>query len=355
MTEYSFKTIIYRNITPLHIGCGQDIGLVDNPIIRERTTQFPFIPGSGIRGALRVLFDEDKVFQEEVRKALQKELFGPDPNEEKDEENEHSGCVSIHDAKILFFPVRTDKDIFHWITSPYVIKRFNRDMDFFKCADLGFSGAEDLKKLNDSSLKKEEKNNVDEKENHEENYDQKEESFIAVPTHSHEELFLEEFPFKRISDDKLNTSELRNNFMKWLNGKKFGIDDLKKVLIISDQAFDYFARNATMVMQHNRLTSAKTVESGALFSVEALPPETIFYGIFGGTKSRAYKKKSYNREEIKNGKIALKLLLNKLKQQNKAEGALCLGGDESTGLGVTRLFWLDEQGEGNAKSSADQG
>ena len=50
---YKHSIVYYQNITPLHIGCGQDVGLVDNPIIREKTTGFPFIPGSSIRGVLR--------------------------------------------------------------------------------------------------------------------------------------------------------------------------------------------------------------------------------------------------------------------------------------------------------------
>ena len=36
--------------TPLHIGAGNEVGIVDAPIQRESHTKFPIIPGSSIKG-----------------------------------------------------------------------------------------------------------------------------------------------------------------------------------------------------------------------------------------------------------------------------------------------------------------
>ncbi len=39
--------------TPLHAGVGSGLSSIDLPIQRERTTQYPMIQGSGIKGKLR--------------------------------------------------------------------------------------------------------------------------------------------------------------------------------------------------------------------------------------------------------------------------------------------------------------
>ena len=38
--------------TPLHVGCGSSVGAVDQPVVRERHTGYPVIPGSAIKGVL---------------------------------------------------------------------------------------------------------------------------------------------------------------------------------------------------------------------------------------------------------------------------------------------------------------
>jgi len=55
-------------ITPLHIGGSKDkfeIGGVDNPVIKDPVTNYPYIPGSSLKGKLRMLleFAEGKVIE----------------------------------------------------------------------------------------------------------------------------------------------------------------------------------------------------------------------------------------------------------------------------------------------------
>lgn len=47
------KSYVVKVLTPLHIGAGQGLAHVDLPIVREVHTGFPFVPASGIKGALR--------------------------------------------------------------------------------------------------------------------------------------------------------------------------------------------------------------------------------------------------------------------------------------------------------------
>ncbi|MCX7739384.1 MAG: RAMP superfamily CRISPR-associated protein, partial [Hydrogenothermaceae bacterium] len=47
------KSYFFKVVTPLHVGAGQGLSYVDLPIVREVHTQFPFVPGSSIKGAVR--------------------------------------------------------------------------------------------------------------------------------------------------------------------------------------------------------------------------------------------------------------------------------------------------------------
>ncbi|MGQ9918070.1 MAG: RAMP superfamily CRISPR-associated protein, partial [Bryobacteraceae bacterium] len=40
-------------VSPVHMGTGQAIGVIDNPVQRERHTGHPCFAGSGIKGAVR--------------------------------------------------------------------------------------------------------------------------------------------------------------------------------------------------------------------------------------------------------------------------------------------------------------
>src|SRR5437763_951036 len=39
-------------LTPLHVGSGRAIGVVDLPIVREAVTNWPYVPGSAVKGVL---------------------------------------------------------------------------------------------------------------------------------------------------------------------------------------------------------------------------------------------------------------------------------------------------------------
>lgn len=102
--------------TPLHIGAGASVGAIDQPIIRERHTGFPCIPGSAIKGVVADLF-LDTAFK---RTAEGVQLLGK-------EDAESSGSISFGEGKLLAFPVRSAKGCFAWVTSPMVLQRWLRD------------------------------------------------------------------------------------------------------------------------------------------------------------------------------------------------------------------------------------
>jgi len=300
--NYQHTLILYRTITPLHVGCGQAVGVVDLPVIRERATGYPFIPGSGIRGSLRDIFENKD-------QNLTNTLFGPEADPGADEEDKHAGCVAIHDARLLFYPVRADRQVFLWITCPAILERFNRDREAF-----GISAYADFDRAGFSGK-------VDENK------------FIGQADLGNV-LHLEEFGFER--DAAANAEKLKT----FAGNFKVGIDDLAaRTVLVANRSFYHFVNYATMLMQHNTLTSAKTVKDGALFSVESLPPETIFYGLFGATDERKPSKAPAN------GKLERKDVMTKFKATLLGDATattkyLHLGGKESTGLGVTQLTWM---------------
>jgi len=293
--NYQHTLLLYRAVTPLHVGCGQAVGVVDLPVIRERATGYPFIPGSGIRGSLRDIF-------ENKNKDLTQTLFGPEADPGADEDNKHAGCIALHDARLLFYPVRSDKDVFLWVTCPQVLERFNRDVLAFESSFTRFDAA-GLTAIN--AIKPDE---------------------LMGPANL-SSVHLEEFGFKPAPNSTTAAGHLATF------AKSVFADLEKRAVVISNRSFYHFVNYATMLMQHNTLTSAKTVKDGALFSVESLPPETIFYGLFGATKERRNTTSTGKNVDQVKGDFKTNLF------GAAAEIYLHLGGKESTGLGLTQVTW----------------
>ncbi|HEY2292148.1 MAG TPA: type III-B CRISPR module RAMP protein Cmr4 [Thermoanaerobaculia bacterium] len=300
--SYLRNLIFFHTITPLHVGCGQDVGVVDLPVIRERTTGYPFIPGSGLRGSLRDLCS---------RKAADDvdELFGPDATALEDENaSRHAGCVAVHDAHLLLFPVRSQVAPFLWITCPAALRRFSRHAGLLLEDGGGWQidpgaapGEEELQG-----------------------------SFQEAS------VYLEEIDF--------TAKPFPAMLPPWLAKLAAALEAPEiadRAALVSDATFHYFVTHATQVIQHNRLTAAKTVAEGQLFSVEAVPPEAYFYGFLGAADSRKPKSAEDGAASPRNREAALRSLRKLLTGDGEkgTQGFLQLGGDEGTGLGVTRAVW----------------
>ncbi|RMG28806.1 MAG: type III-B CRISPR module RAMP protein Cmr4, partial [Methanobacteriota archaeon] len=232
---YHHALIFYRTITQVHVGCGQEVGVVDLPVIRERSTGYPYFPGSGIRGSVREEFEnpaEEALVAERRTQSLQ--LFGPeDMTNLPANQNPYAGCLAVHDARVLLFPVRSDKAVFLWVTCPMVLNRFLRDITAFQLPFTpGVTGFESPG----------------------------EKAFVGPDTYGTTEddvLHLEEFRFV----PQQNAETLRTNLSTLISnvGTAMGIDNLAtQTVLLHDKAFYHFVNYATVITQHNRLTSAKT-------------------------------------------------------------------------------------------------
>lgn len=273
--------------TPVHPGSGTALGVIDLPVQRERHTLWPTVPGSTLKGILRDACrrkgggdsDEDL-----------KAAFGPETHEAA----KHAGALSVTDARILAFPVRSLRGVFAWVTCRAVLERLKRDAAIAGAADLPLSpplpGHDACACAPNSPL--------------------------IVES---DRLVLEEFELQRsgdaapiatwIAEQGLEDEFTRERFQSHL-------------VVLGDDHFTHFVRHATEVVARIGLDyEKKTVRDGALFYQEFLPAETVFYAMVFANPSR--------RET--NGKNADQIM------QYVAEGVpkvLQIGGDETTGKGL---------------------
>src|SRR5712692_10488110 len=90
--------------TPLHAGAGSGLSSIDLPIQRERTTQYPMIQGSGIKGKLRAALEGNRDDLTQAKREMVDVVFGPPSTSGGG--SDHAGALIAGDARILLFPVR---------------------------------------------------------------------------------------------------------------------------------------------------------------------------------------------------------------------------------------------------------
>lgn len=277
--------------TPLHAGTGRGLGAVDQPIQRERTTQYPIVQASSVKGRLRA---EAKG---KIPDPEHQAIFGP----ETGSASEHAGALSTGDARLLLFPVRSLAGVFAWVTSVDALSRFHRE-----AAMVGFS-------LNWNISAPD-----------------KDASWALVNGNSlkaGDSVVLEEFSFTPKPDSVVETigKWLADNALLQTDEYKYWRNALpQKLCILPEDAFRDFVLYGTEVQTHVRLDpEKKTVQTGALWTSESLPVDTLMYAPLMATRSRA-------KVDLSGEAILQKITgLNLTRTQ--------LGGDETTGQGMVAL------------------
>jgi len=247
---------LLKVLTPLHIGAGQGLGHVDLPIVREAHTNFPYIPGTSLKGALRNL-EINQVARarverpsqvEERLKSDQKEedilrlakIFGVAGEGAEEGKEVGAGKVLFSDAFIVLFPVKSAKGIFSLTTCPYAINRF-----------FELLGVEQrVKDVPEGKVKvlstKDHKNLINNK------------------------LLLEEFVFEAEESEELK------KFVE-LVGTFVGEENKRRIVCVNDTDFMDFVSNYTEVQTHIKINlDTGTVEEGALWTEEYIPAESVF-------------------------------------------------------------------------------
>jgi CRISPR-associated protein Cmr4 len=285
--------------TGLHPGSGTALGAVDLPVQRERHTNWPTIPGSALKGILRDRCREEARSRHDGsrKEANEKDdmivaVFGPG----KVEDVSHAGALSVTDARILAFPVRSLRGVFAWVTCPAVLTRLARDL---KLAGQTLALPDGPKGDTEALCA--------------------DGSPLLVEGNK---LVLEEFEFRHTGAFPAVAD--------WLAAHVTDDEGTRKRLpghlaVLSDNYFTHFVRNATEIVARVGLDyEKKTVKEGALFYQEFLPPETLFYALVLTNDSRYDKKKDLTAAQV------LSYLAGQLRHNN----LLQIGGDETTGKGL---------------------
>ncbi len=278
-----------RAISPLHPGAGQELGIVDLPVQRERHTGLPKIEASGVKGSIKEAFREMGEKQEKINVA-----FGPD------EGNEHASTLGFSEARLLLFPIKSAKGIFALATSPLVLRRFLRE--------LSLPGIEGSKPPNEVPRE----NTVPRA------------SSIVLQSQGEKYVILEEFSFKVRED------EITNQWAAWLK-EKAGIEEApERLVILPDDEFSTLVNLSTEVITRIKINhKTGTVEEGALFTEEFLPSETVFYSLALATPlTFADAKKAFP-----NGDLADEVL----KFFKRIPKFIQMGGDATIGKGIVEI------------------
>ncbi|MGQ9921645.1 MAG: type III-B CRISPR module RAMP protein Cmr4 [Desulfobacca sp.] len=306
MPRYGFLFI--NVVTPLHNGSGEGLGAIDRTIMRERTTQFPIVQASSLKGVLRAEL-ELKLANDIHRDLKVKALFGPPPQAS----GEHAGAVSLGDAMILAFPVRALKGPWVWITSPLILSRLHRQARAAGITLNHLAGILGQLTVATQTAK-------------------------ICPTGANNLLvnsclLLEEYPYTTQDSPELQNlaGELagliypQDQFLR----QEFG----KKLVLLSDDDFAYFVTNATEVYPNIRIGDSGTTARGSLRNTEYLPTESVLYSLVtcDAPKKPEGKNDYYNNIEINNAASVHTLF------QDNLPDFLQVGADETIGKGLVAL------------------
>jgi len=344
------KPFFLMTETPLHAGSGQDLGIVDMPIQRERHTGFPKIEGSGLKGCIREAFEEylikdqakeddkeritfeinpslmqklgDELFntlkQEwKVKSEGKKEIhyikfdeaislaFGPE------EGDAHAGALGFTDARILLFPVKSMKGVFAWISCPMVLEIFKEDLGL--CGIQFKNGENEIVIPDNKGLK---------------TTDGKGKCMVADKDEIgiRGNVILEEYAFEIQNNEIKDLAEFLANSVS--NG-----EIKNKLVILSDEDFCDFVNLSTEVITRTKIDNITgTVQNGALFTEEYLPSETVMYSLVLTTPIFNTAKGIFEaREDKKEEELVMEFFEKGIPE------IIQIGGNATIGKGITRI------------------
>ncbi len=298
---FTAKSMLFIYVeTPLHAGTGRGLGAVDLPIQRERTTGYPIVQASSLKGVLRA----------ETKGGLPNSewlaIFGPETANASD----YAGALSTGDARTLLFPVRSLAGVFAWVTSCDALARFLREAEMVGLKPgwpLPPAPGKDTALVNGTALQ------------------------------AGDSVVLEEFSF---TPDTSQAAAV-NAIGQWLAQNALpqtGYDYWKKALpdklcILHEDAFRDFVLYGTEVQTHIKLDpNTKTVAGKMLWTTESLPVDSLLYAPLMASPSRA-----------PGVDLDGQAILQKVTSLGLTRAQL--GGDETTGQGMVALRFAQPNGD----------
>ena len=258
MIHMETRLFYIHALTALHMGTGQGIDVIDLPIARDQASGLPIVPGSGLKGVLRDELapangDDDTLWPA---------LFGPTTRQAEDAEA-HAGALALADAQLLCLPVRSAFGTFAWVTSPWILRRYRRDLGW-----VGAKGVPDaVPEVDDAQ--------------------------VAVTADSALRRGDGPVVFEELDLRPAGDTASAGAWARWIATRVFeGEDDWARLFgerfaVVSDAVMDFLAQTATEVRARVRIAEdTRTVAKGALWYEENLPPESLFWGWLTCSRSR---------------------------------------------------------------------
>lgn len=247
MSENTTLRYWIHTITPLHVGAGRGLGYIDLPISREKVTNWPYIPGSSVKGVISDHYgaDEDSRKDDPVLKAA----FGITGSDSGTEAGSAAGALVFTDAHILCLPVRSFYGTFAWITSPFCLQRMSRDFG---------SGSEKFRDLKANSALVTEESKL---------------------LGGEARIYLEDLDVEAQKDGGVTQTAQKIGSAIFADDPEWQKTFQERFAIVDDDIFTFLCEAGTEVSAHIRIDE-KTgiVKRGALWYEEALPVETILMG-----------------------------------------------------------------------------
>ncbi len=297
MTKIKRHLLTLYTRTPLHVGSGTSVDVVDLPIIRERITGFPVIPSTSLKGVLlqlaRETFENGVHARANSIPADAKILFGTADTDSDGKQVSYAGCVQIMEAKLLAFPVRSLAGCFAWLTCPAVLERYQRDTG--KKFDVPLPGKDQAVVTGDSTL--------------------------TIPGQA--QVVLEEYALATLPAEAIKAKGIADA-LKNTCADPLWIESLgTRLVVLNDENFQHFVTTCTEVVARIAINPS-TRTNTALFNQENVPCEAVFYSVLSVLPPR---RNGVATDFNPNTKLA-----ELLPTQNPP--ILQIGGDETTGHGL---------------------
>ncbi len=311
--------------TSIHAGSGESYGAVDLPLQRDVVKNLPIIQASGVKGSLRDYLEFCLGNQENEKKEVFKKnievLLGPE------EGSEYSSSISITEAKVLFFPVKSLYGVFCYITSPMVLSEFFRNQYLIENNII-------INELNNLFLR----------------YDEciicKENDLIS----KNNEVIINDYLLKVNDSRSLNNliinEEVLGEFFKnkiFPNNKEYEYwknNFNKRVVIVNDNFFRDVVNLSTEIVTRNKINDDTGVvddKAGGLWDEENLPSDTILYStVF--VSNPYYNKENNKNDIIKKATDGIKFLIDNLNKKR-----IQIGGHKTIGKGFVFINFFDLQ------------
>ncbi|MGZ3459094.1 MAG: type III-B CRISPR module RAMP protein Cmr4 [Archangium sp.] len=300
------RPYLLQALSPLHVGTGQSVGVIDLPLMRMRATGIPFVPGSSLKGVLREAHRPD-VGASERDRARHATIFGPlraRQGPEGDEALEHAGALVVGDARLLALPVRSFFGTFALATSPLLLALARRDLGHLSGAEAppALPAPMSGRAARVASLT----------------------GCANVYTHGDtSNVYLEDLDVE-VGEDAAVAAWARCLARVVPEEERELLT--RRLVVVDDETMSFLWETATQVDTRVRIDSKTgTVAPGQLWTEESLPAETLLLGVMAATRGMNQK------EPMEAHEVLNKALVSE-------GGVLQLGGKATVGRGRCRLW-----------------